>query len=55
MVDTEANAQEGSQLGTAVQGPESKEAWVPIHLGDRLGQRIGVVPLVVQQVWVVLA
>jgi len=36
-------------------GPGSKGEWAPIHLGDRLGQRMGVVPQVVQLVWVVLA
>ena len=34
----------------AAWGPESKEGLAPLHLGDSLGQRIGVVPQVVQQV-----
>ena len=42
MVDTEANGQEGSQLGMAVWGPESEGALEPHCLGENLGQRIGV-------------
>ena len=50
MADTEANTLEGSCLDMAAQGLENKEASVPLCLRDSLGQRIGVVPQVVQQV-----
>ena len=42
--------QDGSHLDMATQGAESKEASAPHHLGDSLGQRMGVAPQVVQQV-----
>ena len=47
MADTEANMLEGSCSDMAAWGPESKEALVPIHLRDRLCQRIEVVLQVV--------
>jgi len=47
MADIEANVLGDSQSDTAVWGPGSKGAWAPIHRGDRIGQRLGVVPQVV--------